>query len=450
MTLSPRSSSFSASAADAAWMNRIDLEQVFVLIDRLLPLEACLYHQMLPLDLAGSQLELGMVNPQDTVALGYVKRMLSYINCTITTTRITSVGHRHLLTQYLNRMPSSVPLSPASEPATMPPADTTVTQPPRPQSPQVRGASTRQPSSRPSPPAAALQATYIVDSPDELDDVAMHDIHASHTAAHQTKAQPKPSSISAESANPETTVDNLGDRPAALAPPAAPRSAAPIFKASTATASPLTQPTLRPVPELRLRLKYLEAPLTDLLNLPPRALLRELLGRVLQNGIGRLYLENHGTHGRIVWSQDGVMQSVLEQIPADLFQAVIYNLKRFAALTAGSTPPQQIELERMYLGERLLLRLRLMRGHHGEEATIQVLRGAALKFYNQQQLDKLGSDALILAHRLQTQIQDIRDRAQALATGQPPTLDALQALRNVLHQLDHEVEGLMQRQTNDR
>jgi hypothetical protein len=36
------------------------------------------------------------------------------------------------------------------------------------------------------------------------------------------------------------------------------------------------------------------------------------LGRVLIGGIGRLYFERQSEQGRILWSQDGVLQSVLE------------------------------------------------------------------------------------------------------------------------------------------
>jgi Type II secretion system (T2SS), protein E, N-terminal domain len=41
-------------------------QQIFSLIDGLLSLEVCLYHQLLPLELKGNKLLLGMVNLDDS------------------------------------------------------------------------------------------------------------------------------------------------------------------------------------------------------------------------------------------------------------------------------------------------------------------------------------------------------------------------------------------------
>ena len=51
-------------------------------------------------------------------------------------------------------------------------------------------------------------------------------------------------------------------------------------------------------------------------------------------------------------------------------------------------------MERLYENTHLLLRLRINPAPLGEEANLQVLRGAALKFYQKQQLSKLSLDAL--------------------------------------------------------
>lgn len=67
----------------ADWTTQLDTEQVFRLIDSILPFEACLYHQLLPLSLEGSRLKLGMVNLDDAAALDYVRRILAYMNCSL-------------------------------------------------------------------------------------------------------------------------------------------------------------------------------------------------------------------------------------------------------------------------------------------------------------------------------------------------------------------------------
>lgn len=48
--------------------------------------------------------------------------------------------------------------------------------------------------------------------------------------------------------------------------------------------------------------------------LEPQQLLKELMVRVLESGIGRLYFEQQESQGKILWSQDGVLQSVVENL----------------------------------------------------------------------------------------------------------------------------------------
>lgn len=51
--------------------------------------------------------------------------------------------------------------------------------------------------------------------------------------------------------------------------------------------------------------------------------------------------------------------------------------------------------------------MRVTPGKYGEEATLQVLRGAALKFYKQQQLVSMGQEAMEFAQQLQSKINEL-------------------------------------------
>ncbi|MFZ4667227.1 MAG: hypothetical protein ACOYME_12445, partial [Prochlorotrichaceae cyanobacterium] len=51
----------------------VNPEQMFRLIETILPFEACLYHQVLPLSVEAQYLNLGMVDLGDETALTYVK-----------------------------------------------------------------------------------------------------------------------------------------------------------------------------------------------------------------------------------------------------------------------------------------------------------------------------------------------------------------------------------------
>jgi type II secretory ATPase GspE/PulE/Tfp pilus assembly ATPase PilB-like protein len=141
-------------------------------------------------------------------------------------------------------------------------------------------------------------------------------------------------------------------------------------------------------------------------------LLQELLARVLTNGIGRLYFERQSDSGRVLWSQNGVLQSVLEALPLSQFEGLLDQLKILTHLPLEPVQQvKQVEIERLCQKHRVLLRLRLMPNALGEEATLQVLRGAALKFYQRQQLTRLGRDALGIAQKLQQKVGEIHDRA---------------------------------------
>jgi Type II secretion system (T2SS), protein E, N-terminal domain len=81
----------------------LDAEQVFSLIDKILPFEACLYHQILPLAVTDKTVHLGMVNLDDVVAMDYSRRILAFMNYTLAPQTVSSETHHGLLSAYLNR-----------------------------------------------------------------------------------------------------------------------------------------------------------------------------------------------------------------------------------------------------------------------------------------------------------------------------------------------------------
>jgi hypothetical protein len=194
---------------------------------------------------------------------------------------------------------------------------------------------------------------------------------------------------------------------------------------------------------LEVQALHLSRPIEFIATLGPKQILQELLGRVLVSGIGRLYFERQADRGRILCSQDGVLQSVLEGIALPIFQGLIVELKRIVSLPLlPVTQPKQVEIERRYQQEALLLRLRVMPGTHGEEATLQVLRGVALKFYQRKQLEKLSQEALKLAQQLQRKLNEIRDHSGRY----PMPLEALPALNQLVQGLDEQLESLAESQ----
>ena len=385
------------SPSQASELSGMDTEQMFRLIDSILPFEACLYYQFLPLALEGKHLKLGMVVPQDTSALDYVRHILAYLNCSLKTQQIAAETHQSMLSAYLNYTRASGA--------------------PRKQVPKDESEAPRKQVPKDEKVDSSERATLI------LDDAQ---------AANYDFSDEVPSPVLEEN----TSQSSVAPTPIPQPESSTTRAAA----SSTAiTPTPKISHSAETLLPLQVQADHLSRPIEFLATLAPKQLLQELLGRVLIGGIGRLYFERQQERGRILWSQDGVLQSVLEGLTLPVFQGLIIELKRIVNLPLlPVVQPKQVEIERRYQQEGLLLRLRVMPGTYGEEATLQVLRGVALKFYQRQQLERLSQDALKLAQQLQSKLNEIRDRSGRY----PMRLEALPAINQLLRGLDQQLEAL--------
>ena len=346
----------------------MDSDRIFQLIDTVVPFEACLYYQVLPLSLEGNLFKLGVVDAQDDSALDYVQRILAYMNCSVTTEPIAPETQRSMLSAYL-----------------------------------LHGSQLREPSQTET---------------------------ETETVAAPTPKNPAPA----------TTFRSEAETLLSVPEPSIP--ARDRLKPAVAEVSPMPAE----LSVLNVEALHLSSPVEVLATLPAPQLLQELLGRVLLEGIGRLFFERHQSSGRILWSQDGVLKSMLEGIDPVLFQEVIDELKRLTDMPVCSVEqPKQVEVERIYQKTHLLLRLRIMAVGGKEEATLQVLRGAALRFYQQQQLSNLSRDALRLAEELQRKVNQIRDRTRL----SPLPLEGLPALEQVVKNVDDQIEALMHQHNPD-
>jgi type II secretory ATPase GspE/PulE/Tfp pilus assembly ATPase PilB-like protein len=415
----------------ADWASQFDSEQIFRLIDSILPFEACLYHQILPLRLEGSRLKLGMVNPDDSAALDYVRRILAYMNCSLTPQTIASDLHHVVLSAYLNYTDDQKkPVNPRSNSASKSIAKriekklaqkTAKSESPEPgsdsESSHLNG---QDPHSQP---------TLLVNSPEDLN---FQDLDVANPQA------PPPAVLSEP-----TTDDSYAERSQSSHNGQQPTL---ILKSDPASASdvpPEVPSHGETLPVLQVNAKHLSDPAEVLMMLPPDELLQELLGRVLVGGIGRLYLERQSNKARVLWSQNGVLQSILEELPLETLQGVINELKLLTGLPLISVQkPRQVEIERLYESHRLLLRLRVMPSNIGEEATVQVLRGAALKFYQQQQLANLSRDALSIAQNLQQKVNEIRVRTRFYPMLTADQLSILPALDKILKSVEQQLDDL--------
>jgi hypothetical protein len=425
------------------WASQIHAEHAFRLIDSILPFEACLYHQILPLALEGSRLKLGMVNLEDSAALDYVRRILSYMNCSLVPQTIASDIHHAVLSAYLSHTVSQKKATNSvgnaqSEAGAKRHRRTQEASSNRAAEDQAAKAHLSNSAAGESTPETldrSNQPTFLVDSPEEL---SFQDLEVTSPAV-PAAATPSPS-----------TQDSFADQPGAepnghhsSTSERASQQPTFILQSDIPPAPPQMPPPGDALPTLEVTAKHLSEPIEVLVSLPPAELLQEVMGRVLLGGIGRLYLERQQNQGRILWSQNGVLQSVLEGLPLATLQGVIDEFKLLTRLPLIPVQkPKQVEIERLYQKNRLLLRVRVMPGTYGEEATVQVLRGAALKFYQQQQLANLSRDALNVAQELQHKVSEIRVRTRFYPMLTADQLSILPALDQIIKSVEQQLDAL--------
>ncbi len=361
----------------------MDAQQIFQLIDSILPFEVCLYYQVLPLSIQGSRLHLGMVDPKDISALDYVRRILGYVNCSLVPKSLESQVHSDTLSAYLKYS-------------------------------NLRHAR-----------ASTTLDEKTSNSPEQKTDQAV-DQTVSQNIELSLVYNPAGNLVRTEQ---QMAVARRLNRPQGIKTP------------------PGVSPSLNDLPVLTVQSPHLDKDLEAIAHLPPNQLLQELLARVLQGGIGRLYFERQLQKGRILWSQNGVVQSVLSNMSEPLFQSTLNEFKRLVNLSLMPVKePKQVEILRSYQNADLLLRLRVMPGVNGEEATLQVLRGAALKFYQQQQIVALSRDALRLAHQLEYKINQLERNARNNPELMPRELDSLPVLNQLIQKVENQVKFLRELQ----
>lgn len=403
------------------WAKQLNVEQMFTLINGVLPLEACLYYQVLPLFLDGNRLYLGMVTPNDTSALEYVRRIVSYLNYSLVPRAISYEALQVALTAYLNFTGGHEPFNSV-----------------KPRELFSYGHYRHAARAQAERVDQTTRPTLILDDIENEPDPVDHLAAAIETTPHAAAPSPPPD-LAAPTASPIPIAENPTE-PAIEPQTIANTADSPVTELFSSQADATL---VQSIPRLEIQANYLSSSVDVLSALPASAMLQELLARVLAGGIGRLYFESHLQYGRILWSQDGVLQSVLDRLPLPIFSQLLDELKQVAEIMpVPMTQSRQVEVERSYEGGRVLLRFRFMPGKYGEEATLQVLRGAALRFHQRQQLCKLKRDALGIAKQLQTKLHEIRDRVCAVPE-LAETNETLPTLSQLLQSIEAQLDTLV-------
>ncbi|MEN9225232.1 MAG: hypothetical protein Q6M54_07170, partial [Thermostichus sp. DRC_bins_24] len=84
---------------------KIDRTRIPALIAQYLPVEICIYYQVVPVALDTDSLILGMVDPQDLAALDYIGKMLAYSQISVEPFPLTFEQQQDLIAYYFSHPP---------------------------------------------------------------------------------------------------------------------------------------------------------------------------------------------------------------------------------------------------------------------------------------------------------------------------------------------------------
>jgi len=165
----------------------------------------------------------------------------------------------------------------------------------------------------------------------------------------------------------------------------------------------------KPKPTLSLNNK----PIKHFENLTQEKLWHELFNRLLKGEINRVDFKLSNWGGSIVCYENDIARISIDNLDGDYYQYLIKKLKDLNNLP--ETPiekTKKFEMQRWYKEERILLCSQLTPGDFAEEGNLQILRGTALEFYQQQQMDELARDALKLSKQLERKLKQIQVRSR--------------------------------------
>lgn len=402
-------------------LSNLELEVAFDLITHILPLGICRHYQIVPLTVQDYNLTLGIVDLEHPDTFKGVRSHLQGTPYNIQYRKIDLKTYQLIISAYLNYAKTESPAHKLPKTSALNPYSSLTSAPSNQSAPDIR-------------------ATFIVDSPD--DSYATGDLSIDSGFIYEQSKYDLPSS---------SGKTNSGFSLGQVNPDySRPLNQSPSIGRNTSghQVPPKQQPATGNQPPhntshntLNLKADHLAEPIQSLLHLPAKQLWHELLARVLNQGIGRIYFERYPTSGRILLTQNGVLQAACEQLAVSQYQALLNQFKMLAHLPPDPVDkPKKIEIEHYYQNERVLLRLRVTQGKHGEEGTLQVLRGNALQFYQQKQMDELGEQALHLSQELERKLRQIyaRTRINPTKLNQIHEIWQLEAkIRQLLEQMSH-------------
>ena len=387
-------------------------KQIFQLINSILPLESCLRYQILPLELQGDRLTVGMLEPNDKNALNYICPIATSLGYHLDFKLIDSETHQLILSAYLKEPPTSnrndrdrtiVDIQPNSDIKDYQKTIVDI-QPNSDIKDYQKTIVDIQPDTKARDYSVDKSMT-LTEMPDDFD-FASHLAEQSKQEAIKNNVEKNVdksmtlNEISSTSLpnkqsfdfheTPPLVVDNKNESELSI-PKVDVNEQAENSRVVDVSAKPVTTS-----PDF-------------LATLNPQLSYRELLTKALDNDIEKLQLVKYSDRGRIVGSKNGSIASCLERVELTIFNVLINEIKTLAQIPkAPLTKSKKVAMERLYQQERILFRLEFIPQQYGEEVIVLILRGDSLMAYEQQQMDKMSEQVLVTAQKLEKMLEKMQ------------------------------------------
>lgn len=422
-------------------------KEIFQLIDQVFPIDSCRHYEVLPLKLIGSNLTLGMLDPQNEDSLKFVNSIAKVFKYELEIQLIDLQIHQIILASYPQNSSQSVA---AGKDINKTVIDTNF-------NPSALNNSNNRRRLVDSAPTIISEsddvselksktAPELPDLPPDLDFLKDLDLKPANTA--ESVEQKKDLAATLFEIPPEFLNQekprNLDDKPTVIAGNPAELLAQemahsdPQIAFGEAQISELIEETLNKESSEKESSEEAKIEIVDFLpNLTPQLSWQKLLEQAFLHQTEYLNLSRYSDRGSIAASKNESTQSSIEEVPLPIFCSLIDEIKRMARLPQTTTShPKRVVLERFYEQERILLRLEFSIQEEIEKVGIQILRNQALKNYEQKQMDKVSEQALQLAKQLEKTLRRIQ------ACFDSAELTNLRELQTIQSRINHQLRLL--------
>ena len=449
MSHSNNSSYYSENITAATFADCLaNSKNIFELIDAVFPIDSCRHYEVLPLSLEDSNLEIGMINPNNHESLKFVNSIARVFKYNLNLKLIDLQTLQIILDSYPQNLPDSKTAKGKDKSKTVVEA-TIIEENFKPEKFSSLNNNLRSkladsaPTviSQPTPqshPQSENNISNLEDLPADLD--FLKDLDLSTTKTSQSSSIEKNESKTLYEVPPEflnqhsynsNNLDNkqtvISDNPAELIERHQSElelAQAQISELIAEVSNQIEEPEISAnsdfFAELNFQLSW-----------------QKLLEQAFKYGTEEIELIRYSDRGSINAKKNKISQSSVKQVPLPIFCSLIDEIKRMAKISLElSNHPKKIVLERFYQEERILLRLEFTIKDKNETVIVQIFRGNNLKAYEQDQIDKMSERALYFAKELEKTLRKIQ------ACFDSADFNNLRELQTVQSRINHQLRLL--------